>query len=186
MPFVDTPFAGLRLFEPQVFNDSRGYFLETFNAKTFSAAGIENTFVQDNESKSQYGVVRGLHYQRHPFAQAKLVRVITGEVLDVVVDLRRGSPMYGQQYSVLLSGLNKRQLYIPRGFAHGFSVLQDETIFSYKCDNYYSKESESGLLLSDPALGIDWQIEPSKMILSDKDKTNPRLVDCIHNFEYGV
>ncbi|MBS1595691.1 MAG: dTDP-4-dehydrorhamnose 3,5-epimerase [Bacteroidetes bacterium] len=184
MPFIDTDFPGLKIFDPAVYSDSRGYFVETFNENTFKAAGIDVRFVQDNESKSQYGVVRGLHYQLDPHAQAKLVRVIYGEVLDVVVDIRRGSPTYGQKYEVLLSGENKRQLFIPRGFAHGFSVLQNDTVFSYKCDNFYNKASEGGVLLSDPDLAIDWRIPADKMVISDKDKNNPLLKDCVNNFEY--
>ncbi len=184
MPFIDTEFPGLKIFDPSVFSDSRGYFVETFNENTFKAAGIDVRFVQDNESKSQYGVVRGLHYQLDPHAQAKLVRVIYGEVLDVVVDIRRGSPTYGQKYEVLLSGENKRQLFIPRGFAHGFSVLRDDTVFSYKCDNFYNKASEGGVLLSDPDLAIDWRVPADKMVISDKDKNNPPLKDCVKNFEY--
>ena len=184
MPFIETGFPGLMIFEPRVFTDSRGYFLESYNETTFGESGIDAHFVQDNESKSQYGVVRGLHFQRDPYAQAKLVRVIIGEVLDVVVDIRKGSPTYGQRFEILLSGENKKQLFIPRGFAHGFSVLRDETIFSYKCDNFYSKESEGGLLDNDPVLEIDWRVPADKMIVSDKDKLNPLLKDCIHNFEF--
>jgi dTDP-4-dehydrorhamnose 3,5-epimerase len=184
MPFIETGLPGLKIFEPRIFGDSRGYFLETFNENTFKEAGIGATFVQDNESKSQYGVTRGLHYQLNPYAQAKLVRVMTGEVLDVVVDIRRGSPTYGQKYEILLTGDNKKQLFIPRGFAHGFSVLQDNTIFCYKCDNFYNKESEGGILFSDPALQIDWQVRADKMVLSDKDLHNPLFKDCINNFDY--
>jgi dTDP-4-dehydrorhamnose 3,5-epimerase len=184
MPFLETGFSGLQVFEPKVFVDSRGYFLETFNENTFKAAGIESQFVQDNESKSQYGVVRGLHYQMNPYAQAKLVRVIVGSVLDVVVDIRKGSATYGQKYEILLTGENKRQLYIPRGFAHGFSVLEEGTIFSYKCDNFYSKESEGGISPTDPALAIDWRVGADKMLLSDKDKNSPAMKDCLNNFEF--
>lgn len=184
MPFIDTEFPGLKIFDPAVFSDSRGYFVETFNENTFKNAGIEVRFVQDNESKSQYGVVRGLHYQQNPHAQAKLVRVISGEVLDVVVDIRKGSPTYGKSYEIILSGENKRQLFIPRGFAHGFSVLKNDTVFSYKCDNFYNKESEGGILLSDPALAIDWRIPADQMLVSDKDKNNPLMKDCLNNFEY--
>ena len=184
MPFIDTGFPGLTVFEPKVFYDDRGYFLESFNDATFKEAGIDVYFVQDNESKSQYGVVRGLHFQQNPHAQAKLVRVIIGEVLDIVVDIRHGSPTYGKKYEVLLTGENKKQLFIPRGFAHGFSVLKDDTIFSYKCDNLYNKASEGGVLFTDPTLEIDWRIPTDKMIISEKDKNNPLLVDCIHHFEF--
>jgi dTDP-4-dehydrorhamnose 3,5-epimerase len=185
MPFIETGFPGLKIFEPKVFGDHRGYFLESFNANTFRDAGIGADFVQDNESQSEYGVVRGLHYQMNPFAQAKLVRVIVGAVLDVVVDIRKGSPTYGQKYEIILSAENKKQLFIPRGFAHGFSVLESGTIFSYKCDNFYSKESEGGILFTDPALGIDWQVPTDKMMVSDKDFKNPLLQDCLNNFEFA-
>ena len=185
MPFIETGFPGLKIFEPRTFGDHRGYFLECFNENTFKEAGIDVHFVQDNESKSQYGVVRGLHYQLNPFSQAKLVRVIVGRVLDVVLDIRKGSPTYGQKYEVILSGENKTQLFIPRGFAHGFSVLEDNTIFSYKCDNFYNKDSEGGILFTDPSLGIDWQVAADKMLVSDKDYNNPLLKDNISNFEYS-
>ena len=184
MPFIETGLPGLKIFEPRTFGDHRGYFLESFNENTFKEAGIDVRFVQDNESKSTYGVVRGLHYQLNPFAQAKLVRVIIGQVLDVVVDVRKGSPTYGQKYEIILSGENKKQLFIPRGFAHGFSVLEDNTIFSYKCDNFYNKESEGGILFTDPSLGIDWQVPADKMLVSDKDFHNPVLKDSINNFEF--
>jgi dTDP-4-dehydrorhamnose 3,5-epimerase len=184
MPFIETGFDGLKIFEPKVFQDSRGYFFESFNSATFRAAGIESTFVQDNESRSQYGVLRGLHYQLNPMAQAKLVRVVEGEVLDVVVDIRKGSPTYGKHFSLLLSAENKKQLYIPRGFAHGFSVLSETCIFQYKCDNYYSKESEGGISYNDPELGIDWNIKPGEAIVSDKDSLLPAFKNCNNNFVY--
>ena len=184
MPFIETGFPGLKIFEPSTFGDHRGYFLESFNEKTFKEAGIDAHFVQDNESKSQYGVVRGLHYQLNPHAQAKLVRVLIGSVLDVVFDIRKGSPTYGQKYEIALSGENKKQLFIPRGFAHGFSVLEDNTVFSYKCDNFYNKASEGGILFTDPSLQIDWQVPAEKMLVSDKDRLNPLLKDCINNFEF--
>jgi dTDP-4-dehydrorhamnose 3,5-epimerase len=184
MPFIKTGFPGLKIFEPKVFTDDRGYFLESFNDATFKEVGIDVHFVQDNESKSQYGVVRGLHFQQQPYAQAKLVRVIMGEVLDIVLDLRRGSPSYGQKFEIILNGENKKQLFIPRGFAHGFSVLSDDTIFSYKCDNLYNKASEGGVLFTDPVLEIDWRIPADKMVISEKDKLNPLLANCIHNFEF--
>jgi dTDP-4-dehydrorhamnose 3,5-epimerase len=184
MPFIETGLPGLKIFEPKVFADSRGYFFEVFNEQLFHDAGINVKFVQDNESKSQRGVLRGLHYQLNPAAQAKLVRVVEGEVLDVVVDIRKGSPTFGKSYSLLLSGENKKQLFIPRGFAHGFSVLSESVIFQYKCDNFYSKESEGGILYNDPALNIDWQIDLSAAVVSDKDKTLPLFKDCVHNFEF--
>ena len=186
MPFIETGIPGLQIFEPQAFGDHRGYFLESYNENTFKAAGIDVRFVQDNESKSMYGVVRGLHYQLNPHAQAKLVRVIVGKVLDVVIDVRNGSPTYGKKFEVILSGENKRQLFIPRGFAHGFSVLEDNTVFSYKCDNFYNKQSEGGVLFNDPSLEIDWQVPADKMLVSEKDFLNPLLKDSVNNFEYQV
>ncbi|MBL0308171.1 MAG: dTDP-4-dehydrorhamnose 3,5-epimerase [Bacteroidetes bacterium] len=184
MPFVETGFQGLKVFEPRVFADSRGYFFESFNKNIFREAGIDVEFVQDNESRSQRGVLRGLHYQLNPIAQAKLVRVVEGEVLDIVLDIRQGSPTYGKNYRIRLSEENKKQLYIPRGFAHGFSVLSENAIFQYKCDNYYSKESEGGILYNDPALQIDWGIEVSSAIISDKDKVLPLFKDCQNNFAF--
>ncbi|MBP6732993.1 MAG: dTDP-4-dehydrorhamnose 3,5-epimerase [Chitinophagales bacterium] len=184
MPFVETGLPGLLIFEPRVFTDARGYFFEVHSEKLFADAGINARFVQDNESKSQRGVLRGLHYQQNPMAQAKLVRVVDGEVLDVVVDIRKGSPTFGKSFSLVLSSENKKQLFIPRGFAHGFSVLSETVIFQYKCDNYYSKESEGGVLYNDPALNIDWQIDLATAVVSDKDKTLPLFKDCVNNFEY--
>lgn len=184
MPFVETGFDGLKVFEPRVFADSRGYFFESFNQKTFSEAGIDAVFVQDNESKSGYGVLRGVHYQLNPFAQAKLVRVVEGRVLDVVVDIRKGSPSYGKHFTVELTAENKKQLFIPRGFAHGFSVISETCIFQYKCDNYYSKESEGGIAFNDPSLAIDWGIDLDKAIVSEKDKSLPVLEMALNNFEY--
>ena len=173
MPFTDTPMEGLKLFEPKVWSDDRGYFFEAYNSNEFAGAGITCEFVQDNQARSSFGVLRGLHYQVPPYAQAKLVRVLEGEVLDVVVDLRPDSVTYGQHYSTLLSEKNKRQLFIPRGFAHGYVVLSKTAEFFYKCDNFYHKESEGALLWSDPQLGIDWKINPEDAILSDKDKISP-------------
>jgi dTDP-4-dehydrorhamnose 3,5-epimerase len=175
MPLISTPIAGLYVIEPQVFADSRGYFFESYNKKNFVEIGINTEFVQDNQSKSTYGVIRGLHYQAPPFAQAKLVSVNIGSVLDVVVDIRNGSPTYGKSFSVELSADNKKQLFIPRGFAHGFSVLSETAVFFYKCDNYYSKPSERGIIYNDPQLNIDWQIPLDKAIISDKDKLLPTL-----------
>jgi dTDP-4-dehydrorhamnose 3,5-epimerase len=184
MPFIETGLPDLKVFEPKVFADSRGYFFESFNQNTFADAGIESVFVQDNESKSNKGVVRGLHYQHAPFAQAKLVRVVRGKVLDVVLDIRKGSPTFGKVYSIELSAENKLQLYIPRGFAHGFSVLEDETIFQYKCDNFYSKESEGGIRYNDPSLNIDWKIDEAEAVVSDKDKVLPLFKDCVNHFAF--
>lgn len=184
MPFIETGFTGLKVFEPRVFSDSRGYFFESFNKNVFSEAGIYVEFVQDNESKSQRGVLRGLHYQLNPMSQAKLVRVVEGEVLDVVVDIRKGSPTFGKHFDILLSAENKKQLFIPKGFAHGFSVVSETCIFQYKCDNYYSRESEGGILFNDADLNIDWKIKTDEAIVSDKDKTLPSFKNCLNNFEF--
>lgn len=184
MPFLETGFKGLLIFEPKIFRDSRGYFFESFNKNTFKEAGIDVEFVQDNESQSQRGVLRGLHYQLNPMAQAKLVSVVQGEVLDVVVDIRKGSPTFGKYYSLLLTAGKRNQLYIPRGFAHGFSVLSETCIFQYKCDNFYSRESEGGISFNDPELNIDWGIDIKDAVVSDKDKVLPRFRDCRNNFEY--
>jgi len=175
MPFRDGPIPGLKIFEPKVWGDDRGYFYEAYNKNTFIEAGIDTEFVQDNQARSVFGVLRGLHYQRPPFAQAKLVRVIEGEVLDVVVDIREGSPTYGQSFSIRLSAENKIQFFIPRGFAHGYVVLSETAEFFYKCDNFYSKEDEGQVLFNDPQLKIDWEIDLSKAILSPKDADSPIL-----------
>ncbi len=173
MPFTTTHIEGLVIFDPQVWGDDRGYFYESYNANTFKAAGIETVFVQDNQAYSSYGVLRGLHYQVGEFAQAKLVRCIQGEVLDVVVDIRPDSETYGQHLGVLLNEDNKRQLFVPRGFAHGYVVLSDTALFAYKCDHFYSKEHEGGLAFNDPSLNIDWKIDLKHAQLSDKDKIQP-------------
>lgn len=177
MRVIKTDIEGLAVIEPSVFSDARGYFFEAFNQKVFNAEVAPVEFVQDNESKSSYGVVRGLHFQRPPYAQAKLVRVVKGRVLDVAVDLREGSPTYGKHFSVELSDENHRMLFIPRGFAHGFSVLSEEVVFQYKCDNYYHPESEGAIAWNDPDLGIDWGIPEDKVVLSAKDAKNPFLKD---------
>lgn len=173
MPFIPTDFPGLIVYEPKILKDERGYFFESYNQNTFEAGGINAQFVQDNQARSVYGVLRGLHYQVEPFAQAKLVRVIEGEVLDVVVDLRPSSPTYGKWYSIRLSAENKRQFFVPRGFAHGYLVLSETAEFFYKCDNFYSKAHEGGLRFDDPQLGIDWEINLEDIILSEKDKRLP-------------
>ncbi len=176
MEIIATKLEGCFIIQPKVFEDDRGYFVETFNEVNFKKlTGISTTFVQDNESKSNYGVVRGLHFQKGNFAQAKLVRVTIGKVIDVAVDIRPESPTYLQHVAVELSGNNKTQLYVPRGFAHGFSVLEDNTIFNYKCDNIYNKASEGGLSLSDTQLAIDWQIPQSDWIISEKDSILPAV-----------
>ncbi len=176
MNVTKTFISGLFIIEPHVFKDERGYFFESFNKEKFyQATGIDVDFVQDNESKSSYGVIRGLHYQIEPYRQAKLVRVIKGRVLDVAVDIRKSSPTFGKYFSLELTEQNKVQLYIPRGFAHGFSVLSKEAIFSYKCDNYYNKESERGIIFNDPTLDINWRIPEDRMVISDKDRSNSQL-----------
>lgn len=176
MKIVETEIQGLFIIEPDVYGDSRGYFFESFNKRRFEEqTGINMDFVQDNESRSTYGVVRGLHFQRPPHAQAKLVRVVSGRVLDVAVDLREGSPTYGRHMAVELSGENHRQVFIPKGFAHGFSVLSEEAVFQYKCDDYYAPETEGAVAWDDPDIAIDWRIPADKMILSEKDKKHPRL-----------
>jgi len=182
MNILSTPIEGLLIIEPKVYNDARGYFVETYNEQRYQEAGITARFVQDNQSCSCYGVVRGLHFQRPPYSQAKLVCCTRGRVLDVAVDLRKDSPTFGQWYSVELNEDNHRQFFIPRGFAHGFSVLSETAIFTYKCDNLYHPEADGGILLTDPALQIDWQVPAEKMILSDKDKKHPLLADFDNPF----
>ncbi|NNE32356.1 MAG: dTDP-4-dehydrorhamnose 3,5-epimerase [Winogradskyella sp.] len=171
MIITETNLEGCFILEPKIHIDRRGYFVETYNHKQFeNELGLDINFVQDNESKSSKGVLRGLHYQRGKHAQAKLVRVIKGEILDVVVDIRKSSRTFGKHFSIILSEKNKKQLFIPRGFAHGFLVLKGETVFSYKCDNYYNKASESGIIFNDSQLNIDWVMPASEIVLSDKDK----------------
>ena len=182
MPFTETNFPGLLIFEPRVFNDDRGYFFEGYNENTFSAGGVNMKFVQDNQARSTYGVIRGLHYQLNPTAQTKLVRALAGAILDVVVDLRKGSPMYGKVFSIELSGENKKQLFVPKGFAHGYSVLTETAEVMYKCDAFYSKETEGGLLYNDPALAIDWRIPADKALVADKDLILPGIDNCVTNF----
>lgn len=184
MKVIETPIKDLLVIQPQVFNDSRGYFFESFNQKKFNELTHTNTqFVQDNQAFSTYGVLRGLHYQLNPFSQAKLVSVLHGKVLDVAVDLRKGSITYGQHFSIELSDENKTQLLVPRGFAHGYVVLSETAHFFYKCDNFYSKENEGGIAFNDESLNIDWQIDLSKAIISDKDLILPCFTDAKNNFE---
>ena len=182
MPFTETPIRGLVIYEPMVFEDNRGYFFESFNEKIFTREGITQSFVQDNQSHSGYGVIRGLHYQLSPHAQSKLVRVLSGKILDVAVDIRKGSPTYGRHFAIELSADNKKQLYIPHGFAHGFSVLSETADVLYKCDAFYNKESEGGIRYNDPILQIDWKIAAGKEVVSEKDIQNPLFVDCKNNF----
>ena len=177
MPFIPTKIKDVVIFEPRIFTDDRGYFFETYNEKLFNDNGITAKFVQDNQSKSSYGVIRGLHFQKGEHAQAKLVRVLQGSVLDVAVDLRAGSETYGKYVAVELSDVNNLPLFIPRGFAHGFSVLSRTAVFAYKCDNLYCKESEGGIDCNDPDLGIDWQIPVEDRVLSEKDKLHPLFKD---------
>ncbi len=184
MPLIPTPLPGLQIFEPQVFEDSRGYFFESYNAVTFREAGINIVFVQDNQAKSMYGVLRGLHYQLQPHAQTKLVRVLHGTILDVAVDIRKGSPTFGQHFSIELSAENRRQLIIPQGFAHGYSVLSEMAEVMYKCDRFYHKASEAGICYNDPALTIDWKIPPANIIVSEKDTQHPLFADSLNNFQF--
>ena len=175
MKVIKTKLEGVVIIEPQVFFDDRGYFFESFSQQRFNEQVAPITFVQDNESKSSYGVLRGLHFQKPPFAQSKLVRVVKGKVLDVAVDLRKGSPTFGQYESVVLSEENKLQFFIPQGFAHGFAVMSEEAIFQYKCDNYYAPQSEGSVRWNDPTIAIDWQLPEKDIILSTKDETAPLL-----------
>ena len=184
MEIIETDIAGVVILEPRLFRDARGYFFESFSQRVFEEKVLRTTFVQDNESRSSYGVLRGLHFQKPPHAQSKLVRVISGAVLDVAVDIRRGSPTFGRHVAVELSGENHRQLFIPRGFAHGFAVLSEEVVFQYKCDNYYAPQSEGALAWNDPALEIDWRIPAGDVLLSDKDKKHPFLEEAPDLFEY--
>ena len=182
MNVIKTDIEGVVIIEPRVFGDARGYFFESYNARDFAEVA-EVTFVQDNESRSCYGVVRGLHFQRPPYAQSKLVRVVEGRVLDVAVDIRRGSPTYGRHVAAELSAENHRQFFLPRGMAHGFAVLSETAVFQYKCDNLYHPEAEGALAWDDPTLAIDWQVPSGKVILSDKDRHHPLFKDFITPFE---
>ena len=169
MKVIETDIEGVVIIQPKVFADERGYFFESFSQKEFEGKVFKTTFIQDNESKSTYGVLRGLHFQKMPYAQSKLVRVVKGRVLDIAVDLRKGSPTFGKHIAAELSEENRLQFFIPRGFAHGFVVLSDEAIFQYKCDNYYAPQSEGSIMWNDPALNINWQIPIDNIILSEKD-----------------
>ncbi|MDE6561730.1 MAG: dTDP-4-dehydrorhamnose 3,5-epimerase [Muribaculaceae bacterium] len=185
MKIIDTEIKGLKILSPQIFTDPRGYFFESYSKKIFDRfIGEEIEFVQDNESSSSFGVIRGLHFQLPPHCQAKLVRCVSGRVLDVAVDIRKGSPTYGRHVAVELSDENNLQFFIPHGFAHGFAVLSDTAVFQYKCDDYYHPESEGGISLLDPDLGIDWRLDTNKAILSDKDTRHPLLADFESPFTY--
>lgn len=184
---IKTEIEGVVIIEPKIFGDERGYFFESFNAAEFAGKVGENiVFVQDNESKSKYGVLRGLHFQKGKFAQSKLTRVVEGRVIDVAVDIRRGSPTFGKHVAVELSKENKRQLFIPRGFAHGFAVLSEEAVFQYKCDNLYAPDHEGAIAWNDPKIGIDWQIRPEDVILSEKDRKHPTLDEAEELFDYNT
>jgi dTDP-4-dehydrorhamnose 3,5-epimerase len=186
MNIIRTEIPDVVIVEPRVFGDNRGYFFESFSERDFVSQVRKVRFVQDNESRSSYGVERGLHYQKPPFSQSKLVRVISGKVLDVAVDMRKGSPTYGKHVAVELSGENKRQMFIPRGFAHGFAVLSDDVVFQYKCDNFYAPSSEGAVAWDDPELGIDWGVPQDKVVLSDKDRSHPLFKDVESCFDYDV
>ena len=186
MEAIKTNIDGVFIIEPRVFNDARGYFFESYSERDFNAQVREIHFVQDNESKSSYGVMRGLHFQRPPFTQSKLVRCVRGAVLDVAVDIRKGSPTYGQHVAVELTEDNHRQFFVPRGFAHGFAVLSEEAVFQYKCDNFYHPEADGGISILDTSLGIDWRIPTDKAILSEKDTKHPLLADFDSPFDINV
>lgn len=185
MEIIKSDIEGVVIIEPRIFEDSRGYFFESFSEREFVEKVCNTRFVQDNESKSSYGVVRGLHFQLPPHAQSKLVRVVEGAVLDIAVDIRRGSPTFGKYVAVELSAENHRQLFIPRGFAHGFAVLSETAVFQYKCDNYYAPQSEGAIAWNDAEIGIDWRIPADKVILSAKDMAHPTLAECNTLFDYN-
>lgn len=185
MNIIKTDIEGVVILEPQVFKDDRGYFMESFSKRFFDLEICKTEFVQDNESKSSFGVLRGLHFQKPPHAQSKLVRVLKGRVLDVAVDIRKGSSTFGKHVAVELTEDNKRQFFIPRGFAHGFIVLSEDVIFQYKCDNFYAPQHEGAIAWNDPNLNIDWMISPDKINLSDKDKKHPLLSDAEWLFDYN-
>jgi len=184
MNVIKTDFPGLLIIEPKVFGDARGYFFERYNEKVMADAGIQTVFRQDNQSLSKYGVIRGLHFQLNPHSQTKLISVLEGVVNDVVLDLRKGSPTFGKWFGLELSAENKLQLFIPHGFAHGFSVLSEHAVIFYKCDNFYHPQSEGGVLYNDPALGIDWKVDAASVSVSDKDKVLPTFSEVETNFEY--
>jgi dTDP-4-dehydrorhamnose 3,5-epimerase len=182
MEIRNTDFDGLLVIKPKIFGDQRGYFFESYNKKVFADAGIHHHFVQDNQSKSLYGVIRGLHYQIEPYAQTKLVRVISGTILDVVVDIRQGSPTFGKHFAIELSSENNLQLLVPKGFAHGFSVLSENAIVFYKTDYFYTPAAERGIIYNDKSLAIDWGIKPSDMLVSERDAKLPEFSQAENNF----
>lgn len=185
MEVIKTDIEGVVIIEPRIFWDERGYFYESFSQREFEEKVCRTTFVQDNQSKSSYGVLRGLHFQKPPYCQSKLVRCIKGAVLDVAVDIRKGSPTFGKYVAVELTEDNHRQFFVPRGFAHGFAVLSQEAIFQYKCDNFYNKESEGAIAWNDPTLAIDWRVPADKILLSDKDKLNKNIANADYLFDYN-
>ena len=185
MEVIKTDIEGVVIIEPRIFRDDRGYFYESFSQREFEGKVCRTTFVQDNQSKSSYGVLRGLHFQKPPYCQSKLVRCIKGAVLDVAVDIRKGSPTFGKYVAVELTEDNHRQFFVPRGFAHGFAVLSEEAVFQYKCDNFYNKESEGSVAWNDPQLGIDWRIPAEKVLLSEKDKLSKTVADADYLFDYN-
>ena len=185
MEVVKTEIEGVVIIEPRIFKDDRGYFYESFSQREFEEKVCRTVFVQDNQSKSSYGVLRGLHFQKPPYCQSKLVRCIKGAVLDVAVDIRKGSPTFGKYVAVELTEDNHRQFFVPRGFAHGFAVLSKEAVFQYKCDNFYCKESEGSVAWNDPQLGIDWRIPADKVILSEKDKQSKNISEAEYLFNYN-
>jgi dTDP-4-dehydrorhamnose 3,5-epimerase len=184
MPFIKTDFPDLLIFEPKVWEDDRGYFFESYNQTSFKAEGVEIVFVQDNQARSEFGVIRGLHYQLDPYAQTKLIRVLSGSILDVAVDIRKNSPTFCKTFTIELSAENKKQLLVPKGFAHGYSVISKTAEVFYKCDEFYNKESEGGISYNDPELNIDWKIPVGQAIISEKDTMHPGLHECKKNFIY--
>lgn len=186
MEVIKTELEGVVIIEPKIFRDARGYFFESFSQKEFEEKVRKIAFVQDNESMSSYGVMRGLHFQLPPFTQSKLVRCVKGKVLDVAVDIRKGSPTFGKHVSVELSEDNHRQFFVPRGFAHGFAVLSETAVFQYKCDNFYAPQSDGGISILDDSLGIDWKLPTDKIILSEKDTKHPLLKDFDSPFKYDM
>jgi len=185
MPFTKTIFPGLLIYEPKVFGDSRGYFFESYNQKVFLEETIEINFVQDNQASSTFGVIRGLHFQLQPYAQTKLIRVLCGNIIDAAVDIRKNSPTYGQAYTIELSAENKKQLLVPEGFAHGYSVISETAEVFYKCDAFYNKESEGGIAWNDASLNINWQVPAESVKVSEKDSFYPSLENCTHNFVFN-
>jgi dTDP-4-dehydrorhamnose 3,5-epimerase len=184
MPFITTDFPGLLIFTPAIFEDQRGYFFESYNQRIFAAEGLEINFVQDNQASSTFGVIRGLHYQLEPYAQTKLIRVLSGTILDAVVDIRKNSPTYGKAFTIELSAQNKKQLLVPKGFAHGYSVISETAEVFYKCDVFYHKESEGGIAWNEPSLHIDWRVPAESVKVSEKDARYPSVENCTNNFVF--